>query len=272
MTRRTRTFENVTISDVLQHIGSDQSLSVDSSISGPSFKILVQANQSDFAFLHELGRSLDFEIWIESNTLFARAPRDHNSGNIQLNFGTNLHTFSVRADLSTQRGHLVVGGWDVSSKAALQAEVGAEVLYPELQGDASGARIVETIYGGRKEVLTGTHPMNSDQARAFAEAEFKQRARQFVVGSGTTTGDYRLKSGSRAVLQGVGAVFNGKYYVTEVLQQFDSKTGWTTVFTGERPGIAALASPDRDPSPPKPKPAPQPKPNPKISKPRKGKR
>jgi hypothetical protein len=46
-----------------------------------------------------------------------------------------------------------------------------------------------------------------------------------------------LRVGSYIDLTGVGPMFSGKYYVTEVRHMFDRRRGLRTEFTSERPGI-----------------------------------
>jgi uncharacterized protein len=49
--------------------------------------------------------------------------------------------------------------------------------------------------------------------------------------------DPRLRVGGQLDLKGLGALFSGKYYVSQVRHVFDGRNGIRTEFTGERPGI-----------------------------------
>ena len=53
MTRRSRSFENVTDSDVIQQVASEHGLRADIDIDGPTYQVLAQVNQSDLAFLRD---------------------------------------------------------------------------------------------------------------------------------------------------------------------------------------------------------------------------
>ena len=64
MNRRTRTFTDVSDSDVINQIATDHGLSPSVDLTGPTYKVLAQVNQSDLAFIRERGalsrrRSLD---------------------------------------------------------------------------------------------------------------------------------------------------------------------------------------------------------------------
>src|SRR5881628_2813841 len=73
MTRRTRTFADVTDADVIQRVASDHGLSADVDASGPNYKVLAQVNQSDLAFLRERALSIDAELWMDNSKLQVKA-------------------------------------------------------------------------------------------------------------------------------------------------------------------------------------------------------
>ncbi len=237
MTRRTRSFENVSDADIVKQIAGDYGLTADVNVTGPTHKVLTQLNLSDLAFVRERMRAVDGEIWIAGKTLHAKARSQRNEGNLQLARGQALREFSVIADLAGQRSSVIAGGWDVAGKAALKYEATASVISGELGSDQSGVSILSSAFAPRKEVLAHTVPLTSDEVRARAEAFFKQSARRFVVGRGVTDADARLKVGSFVNLLDLGPLFSGKYYLVEVQHVFDPTHGLRTEFTAERPGI-----------------------------------
>src|SRR5258706_12957852 len=76
MTRRTRTFNDVTDSDVFQSIANDHSLTPQVSLPSTQHKVLAQVNMSDLAFLRERARASGAELWIQDRTLYAKARTD----------------------------------------------------------------------------------------------------------------------------------------------------------------------------------------------------
>ena len=91
----------------------------------------------------------------------------------------------------------------------------------------------------RKESLAHTVPLTSQSAQAEAETFFKLNARRFVVGRGIAEANSQLRVGSYVNLKGLGPLFSGKYYLSEVRQLFDLAHGIRTEFTAERPGIGS---------------------------------
>ena len=237
MTRRTRTFADVSDADVMQTVAGDHGLSPSISVSGPTHKVLAQVNQSDLAFLRERARAIDAELWMSGQTLNVK-PRSGRSGAaLPLAFGRELREFSALSDLAGQRTSVNVSGWDVSSKSALTHESAESVVSGEVGGDVSGVSILKSALGDRKEALVHGVPINGQEAQARADAYFKAMARRFVTGRGIAETDGRLRVGAAAQLEGLGPLFSGKYYVAEVRHVFDGAQGLRTEFMAERPGI-----------------------------------
>lgn len=237
MTRRTRSFEDVTDADVAQRIASDHGLTTEVSADGPTYKMLAQVNQSDLAFLRERARSIDAELWMDDTKLCLKKRADRRTSAIELTLARELQTFRVLADLAAQRTSVTANGWDVSGKSALQHEAEESVLTGELNGDTSGASILRDALGERKEAIAHGVPLNSNEVQALAESSFKHCARRFVVGRGVATTQAKLRVGALLDLKALGPLFNGHYYVVGVRHLFDSTKGLRTEFTAERPGM-----------------------------------
>jgi Bacteriophage probable baseplate hub protein len=237
MTRRTRSFFDVSDADVFNQIASEHGLIPSVDLTGPTYKTLAQVNQSDLAFLRERARTIDAELWMEGRTLNARTRSKRNGGKLQLEHGGQLREFTVLADLAMQRTSVTVGGWDVSDKSELKYEATESAVSSELNGDQSGISILKSAFGERRESLAHTIPLNSQEAQSAAEAFLRMSARRFLTGRGVAETGVGLRVGAYVELKGLGPLFSGKYYLTEVKHVFDGKKGLRTAFRAERPGI-----------------------------------
>jgi phage protein D len=238
MTRRTRSFSQSSDADAFRQIASDHGLRPQIDVSGgATYETLAQINQSDLAFLRERARGLDAEVWVDGDTLHVQ-PRTGRAGNaFEIVFGSRLREFSVIADLAGQRTSVLAHGWDVAAKSALRAQADESAIRGELNGDESGAGILASARGDRVDALAHTAPVSSSEAQAHADALFRACARRFVVGRGVAETDARLRVGGQVDLKGLGPLFSGKYYLSQVRHMFDGTNGIRTEFTGERPGI-----------------------------------
>src|SRR5262249_52042137 len=194
-------------------------------------------NQSDLAFLRERARTIDAELWMTGRTLNAETRSKRVGSALELEHGGQLREFTALADLAMQRTSVTVGGWDVASKSQLKYEAAESDVSNALNGDQSGSSILKSAFGERRESLAHTIPLNSQEAQSAAETYLRMSARRFLTGRGVAETNTKLRAGATVNLKGLGALFSGKYYLTEVKHLFDNKKGLRTVFCAERPGI-----------------------------------
>jgi len=237
MTRRTRSFAELSDADLARRIASEHGLSPQIDVAGPTHRHLAQLNQSDLAFLHERARAVDAEVWVEGSTLHFKSRAARDAGRLTLAWGRSLRRFDVTADLAHQRTEVAASGWDVGAKQAVRATAGAGVLGAELGSDDSGIAILQQSLGARSETLAHAGAPGEAEARALAEAALRLSARRFVRGQGTAEPQARLRVGTALTLEGLGALFSGRYVATSVHHRFDTHHGLRTDFEAERPGI-----------------------------------
>jgi phage protein D len=237
MTRRTRTFEDMTDADLFNKVASQHGLSANIDVTGPKHKVLAQLNQSDLAFVRERARAVDAEVWVAADALSVKARSRRNTGDVTLTFGKGLLECSVNADLAGQVSGFAVTGWDTSSKEAISYRATDTALGGELNGDDGGSSVLTAKLGTRDQQIVHLVPFTSTEAQALAETEYRRSARRFVTVIGLAEGDARLRVGAKLTLAGLGPLFDGKFYVTRARQMFDGRTGYRTQFSAERPGI-----------------------------------
>jgi phage protein D len=235
MTRRTRTFVDVTDADVFSQVATDHGLRPDVRLTGPTYAVLAQLNQSDLAFLRERARTIDAELWMDGSTLVARARADRPAAPpLPLGYGNELREFTVLADLAGQRSAVTVSGWDVAAKERLTETADEAVLGAEVGGGTGGARALAAAFGRRAEHVVHSVPLTGQEARHRAETLYKRIGRRFLVGHGVAETSARLRLGAKVELTDLGGPFSGEYYVSAVTHRFDAETGLRTEFTAER--------------------------------------
>jgi hypothetical protein len=237
MERRTRSFENVTDADVIRKVASKHGLTAQIDIDGPTYRVLVQLNQSDLAFLRERAAAVDAELWIDNKTLYVQARARRNAGSVSLTYGQDLLEFSVLADLAHQRSSVRVTGWNVADKAAIDANAAENAISAELAGGRSGTSVLALALAPRKEGVTHSVPLSQQEAQNMADARYRARARTFVHGSGIVDGNVKVRVGATVNLAGLGPLFDGPYYVRRARHTFQLRDGFRTTFEVERPGI-----------------------------------
>jgi hypothetical protein len=235
MVRRTRSFSQISLSDVVQTVAQDSGLQADAQGSGPTYAVLAQVNQSDLAFLNDLARREDAQVWCEGDKLLLRRTRDRQD--VELAWAGTLREFDVSADLAGQRTKVSASGWSVAQKEAVLSEAQKAAVQSELGNDEAGADILADKFGDRPERLVHQVPANEDEARSQAEASYRYMARGFVTGRGTCETDPLIRCGAKATISGLGPLFDGAYRLRTVTHLFDAAGGSRTEFSCDRPGL-----------------------------------
>lgn len=237
MTRRTRSFENASLADVLRRIAADHGLQPSIDAGGETYKMLAQVNQSDLAFARDLARREDAQVWVEGTRLHA-AQRVRRAGpTIELGWAGKLREFHVEADLAHQRTKLCASGWNVADKKVARNDAGEDAVRGELGGGEGGAAILRRAFGERADTLAHGAPASDAQARALAEASYRHLARRFVAARGVTETRADLRVGTKVTVTGVGPLFEGDYTVTDTAIRYDGRKGLRTEFRCDRPAI-----------------------------------
>jgi phage protein D len=237
MTRRTRTFMDMTDAAVIRQIAGDHGLTADVTLDGPTHRVLAQLNQSDLAFVRDRCRTLDAEVWVDDRKLSVRKRADRTGDVVELGHGNQLREFTVTADLAGQATKVTVSGWDVAGKTAIAEAASASAAQAEVKGGDTGASILQTALAGRTATVAHNGPVTTTEAKAIAEARYRHQARGFVRARGLAETSPGLRAGRTIRVSNVGPLFDGEYYVTDSLIVFNPLLGLHTEFGAERVAI-----------------------------------
>lgn len=237
MTRRTRTFEQMSDADLFRRIAGDHGLDPRIDVTGPTHRCLAQVNQSDLALLRERARAVDAELWVEGQTLFVQTRSHRRGATALLSLGRGLLECTIAADLAGQVSGFTVSGWDVAAKEGVKHRATDSALAGELGGKDGGSKVLAAAVGTRNQQIVHYLPGTTQEAQALAEAEYRRVARRFVAGEAVAEMDARIRVGSYVDLRGVGPLFEGEYYVTRARHVFDLRRGMQTQLAFERPAV-----------------------------------
>lgn len=235
MTRRCRTYENMSDADIARAIASEHGLTPEVDADGPVYDVVQQWNVSDLAFLRERAALIRAEVFLLAGRLFFQSRDKRDGAAITLVQGNHLIGGQARADLAHQRTKVVVTGYDAAAREAIHEEAGSADVRAEVATGLTGPDVLEQSAGERVSHLSRQAPLTAAEAAAWARAEMLRRARGFVTVSAITRGTPDLTVGSRLSLERMGRPFDGDgYYATSVCHTYDALSGHRTRFTAER--------------------------------------
>jgi len=242
MTRRMRTYSDVTDADIAEQIAAEHGLQTEITLDGPRYDVVQQLNQSDLAFLRERARLLQAELWCTGRTVHLSARPRRKGTALTLVQGNHLLSARLSADLAHQRSEVVVTGYDADAKDVIDERAGPEAVDAEVSAGRTGARVIEKALGASTALRVREAALTAAEASAWAKAEMLRRSRRFVTVTGLTRGSPDMVVGSILRLELVGAPFEGEgYYVTRVRHTFDHQRGLRTRFEAERATVNEVA-------------------------------
>jgi phage protein D len=228
--RPVRTFVKKKDSEIAQQIAREGGLSAEVVDSKTTREYIIQANQTDLAFLQERARRINYEIVVEDKVLHFRPVAYDSAPVLSLSIANELSEFRAQLSSAGQVSRVKASGWSVKEKKAVVAQASS---YPRMGGQASGAALVRKAFGEAEELVTWEPVESQQEADARANARLATIALAFVRGEGVCPGRTDLRAGKVIEITGVGKRFSGPYYVTAASHHYGPE-GYSTHFTAWR--------------------------------------
>src|SRR6188768_308923 len=114
--RKTRTFQQMSASDMVRKIAGDSGLSPKCESTSVVHEFFQQSNETDWDFAWRLAMMEDFEVVVDDKTLNFRKANKANGAATSLRFGESLQTFRPRMSGIQQVDKVEVRGWDPKAK------------------------------------------------------------------------------------------------------------------------------------------------------------
>jgi phage protein D len=232
--RQTRTFTQRKDSDIAAQIASEVGLLPQVQDSQTIHDYLIQANQTDWEFLQERARRIQYDLLVEGKTLIFQPVANANAAIATLTREADILSFSPRLSVMGQISEVAVRGWDFKEKKATlgQATRGDEVS--QMGGQTSGAALVASAFGKAAATVSDRPILSQGSADRMAKAEFNRSVLGLIVGEGMVLGRTDLQPGKVIQLDGLGQQFSGRYYLTNVTHCYYPDRGYYTDFQVRR--------------------------------------
>ena len=230
--RKTRTFLNMTDSDIANQIAGEWSLSPEVEDTGVTLDYVLQHNRTDFEFLRERAQRIGYEFLVTDTNLQFRPRQNEGSAAITLRREVELLDFSARLTTIGQHEEVFVQGWSPRDKEELVAHAAAGD--ERAMGSASGPAQVRDVFGGTADTSVEMPVLNQAEADQLVDGWFAEMALRYVEGQGVCIGRPDLRAGTLVEIEGLGRRFSGSYYVTSTEHSFKPSAGYHTAFTVRR--------------------------------------
>jgi uncharacterized protein involved in type VI secretion and phage assembly len=240
---RTRTFAHMSDAAIARQIAAEYGLDADVHADGQSHPYVMQAGQTDWAFLRERAGRTGNDVWVTGRTMHVAPQPTAYGAAPTLTWGANLHQFTVRFAAADRCDEVVVHGWDGIGKRPVRGRAGTGEPGSDAPAVQQLAEAARRSFGlERRE--TGRRGVGSAaEADALAQSLLARVSSSEVLLRGEATGDPRLTAGAEVRLQGVGHRLGGGYRLTSVEHYYASGFPYVTRFvagTKDPIGLADL--------------------------------
>lgn len=234
--RNTRTFVQQKDSDIADQIARESGLTPKTEDSQVIHDYILQANQTDWDFLQERARCIQYEVVVKDKTLFFQPVANAESPIFILSLEDDLLEFYPRLSLMSQVSAVTVTSWNSNNqenqKFEWRAKTGDEIT--KMGGNNSAASLSENAFGTAVETISNQPVMTLAEAEQLAKARFNHIALSLITGEGVCRGRTDLRSGKVIEINGVGKQFSGQYYVTATSHRYKSSGNYTTHLSVQR--------------------------------------
>jgi phage protein D len=230
--RKTRTFQKMTTSNIVQKLAQEAGLSAKAEATSGQHEFVQQNNETDWEFLQRLGSMHDYEAFVDGRALvFRKVPSDPTEpleleyGENTANGGVRLLSFYPRATAAQQVKEVLVRSWDPKQKQVIEAKAAVKQ-----RGSKIGISRDSSIknFGGTALTVADAPVATRGEAQTLADSLASYLGHTFVGAYGTCEGNPRIRAGKTLKIKGLGAEFSGSYRVSAATHVYGG--GYATTF------------------------------------------
>ena len=246
--RKTRTFLEQKLSDIVTTVGGDASLSADVDDTEFTREYVIQHNQTDLDFMRGFAGWLDFDLHIrhreDPKKLRFKKPEVTGSEIVTAVYEkpntegeeVYLRRFDGRLSLARVVSEVTVRGWNPAEKAEIVGK--ASDLYGSMGGQSPATDEIKEKWGETDRQIVDYKVFSQEEADKIAETKLNEYARTFIKADLELRGHYELQPGTIMKVERVGPRFDGKYFIEQVTHRFISKvlprSGYTSTVQAAR--------------------------------------
>jgi phage protein D len=211
--RRSATFQDMTLSDVVQKIVGENGLqagTIDSTATVHPF--LQQSMETDLDFINRLAAQENCEFGFSEGRAFLQQQRNGGGTVPKLSWRENVTSFRPRMTAAQQHDKVKVSSYDPVSRAAVVGEATQPGAIP---GPAQEARDKAQAFGASELLVSDRVANTAEEARTIAQSTLDKLASGSFEADGAMEGNPAVKAGGKLKLEGFGR-FDGEHHLSSV--------------------------------------------------------
>ena len=235
--RQSRSFLNMTDSDIASKLARDAGLRADVDSTSQVYTYVLQNNETNWEFLQERAARIGYVAYVEGTTLHFNQPKPDDSPALSTELWQDaLHT-QVHMSSAGQVDKVTVLGWDVQNQQAITGQATGGAATAGGGEQKSGAALARP-FGSASMVVTRYPVRSQGEADKLAKSLIDDLSGNAVQMEAALTGKPALRPGQVVTIEALGQRFSGHYYVTNARHSYGKGQEYTTAVTvsGRRSG------------------------------------
>ena len=206
--RRARTFQNMTSSDIVSKIVSDAGFTPNCDSTGDPHDFMQQDNETDWDFIWRLAERVGFEFVVEDTQAHFRKPVADNP--IALEWPTTLRSFSPRVTATQQVSKVTLAVLDPKTKHPINSAATNPNQIARIGVDRDQ---LAGAFGSAALHIASEPVKSQSEGDAVAQALLDKLANGYIAAEGVSNGNPQIKAGVAVQVSGVGNKYSGTYRV-----------------------------------------------------------
>ena len=233
---KSRSFQRVTDADIASRIAGEYGLDAEVDGTGATHDYVLQAGETDYAFLRRRAARIGFDVWIGEKFFFKRRPRRRHPAEAEVRpEPVPLHR-PVLGGRAQRRG----GDAGGISSARRRSRAGRRTpSRPPRRRPGRSCPTRPSARSGPVKRNAGQFPVTDQaEADALATSLLLRASGEEVVLRGEAVGDPMIGAGAKVNIEGIGTRMSGSYRVTGVEHSYGATRPYLTRFVcgGKEPG------------------------------------
>lgn len=229
--RKNKYFIEQTDSEIFEEIISNYGLENDVETTSAQHKEMVQFYSTDWDFIVSRAEANGKLVIASDNKITIKKPQI-NTAVLSLVYGATVLSFEAEMDARNQFSSIKSNSWDYSNQEMLDTE--AENPNIQQGGNLTVQNLAETIALENLD-LKHSGKVEETELQAWANAAAMKSELSKIRGSVKCQGFSGIKPGDTLELSGFGERFNGKAFVSGVMQQIVDNVWSTDIIFGLSP-------------------------------------
>ncbi|MGI4792318.1 MAG: VgrG-related protein [Janthinobacterium lividum] len=235
--RFSRSFQNMTDSDIVQKVCQETGLTGEVDSTTPVHDWVFQNNQTNWEFLSQRAAHAGCRLFGgRDNKIQLKSLTGSSDSALTLTWGDDLVSFRPRINAASQVDEVSVHGWDPGQKQAILGVATTPNGMPTTGAQARSAAM-SALGSAAKMMITDRPTHSQTEAEKMAQSICDDIGGQYVEAEGLTIWNGHLLPGAKVTVKNVGTRFSGDYFVTATTHVMSVAEGFTTLFscTGKQP-------------------------------------